>query len=209
MDAFLETLRNLFEEHWPKVAAAIGSAAIGWFFGRRRAKAAWKKREFLDRLNVSLNSIQEGRLRIRTLLEKRCEDVFLNTVATEAVLKAARETTPSDSILPLPREDYWYYLNAILNEVSEKFAAGQLSRDLGISVRCDVYLICLTCECSGPMRTRKVRAMLIRKSLLRALPEQPPQYEREEHSTRWLTLQQLATSYPKHPERFLEVELCV
>ncbi|MEZ6064288.1 MAG: hypothetical protein R3B90_00950 [Planctomycetaceae bacterium] len=204
----IETLIELLKAHWLEIATALASAGIGWFFGHRKARQAWRKKEFLDRLNVSLNTLHDGKLLIRTLLEKRCEDIFLNKVASETVLKAAGQTTSSDSLLPLPPADYWYYLNAVLNEISEKFADGLLRRDLGIPVRGETYLVCITCECAGAMRTRKLRAMLVQKRVLQQLPAEPPRFEREEHSTRWQTLRQLATSYASQPERFLELELC-
>ena len=55
-------------------------------------------------------------LLIRTLLEKSCEEIFLNKVAVETIVAAARKTTERNPLLPLPKEDYWYYLNAVLNE---------------------------------------------------------------------------------------------
>lgn len=204
IDALLERL----DEHWAKLATAAGFMAVGWFIGRRRAKSDWQKKEFLHRLNVSLTSIQDGTLRIRTLLEKSCQDVFLNEVAAEAVVAAARSTSAEDPILPLAKDDYWYYLNAVLNEISEKFAVGQIRRDQGEPVTSARYLVCLTCECDGSMRTRKIRAMLTQRSLLDSLPEVAPKFESPQHSTRWRTLQQLAQTWRTQPHKFLEVEIC-
>lgn len=205
VDALLERL----DEHWAKLASAAGFMAVGWFFGRRRAKSDWQKKEFLHRLNVSLTTIHDGVLRIRTLLEKSCQDVFLNEVAAEAVVAAARKTSAEDPILPLPRDDYWYYLNAVLNEISERFAEGQIGRDLGKPVESARYLICMTCECDGAMRTRKIRAMLTRRSLLDSLPQDAPKFESPQHATRWRTLQQLAQTWRTEPHKFLEVEICM
>ncbi|MEJ7596025.1 MAG: hypothetical protein WKF77_31330 [Planctomycetaceae bacterium] len=49
--------------------------------GRWRAAQSWQKREFFNRLNISLNSLHDGKLLIRTVLEKTCEDILLNKVA--------------------------------------------------------------------------------------------------------------------------------
>ena len=51
--------------------------------------------------------------------------------------------------------------------------------------------------------------MLVRKSLLTALPEEEPRYESDFHVTRWQTLRQLADQYRKSPHRFIEMEICV
>ena len=180
----------------------------GWLLGQRRAKAQWQKKEFFDRLNISLNTIAKGTLLIRTLVEKPCEEIFLNSVAVKQLTSAAPQTTAEDSVIPLPKEDYWYFLNSVLNEISEQFALGLMKRDLGLEVTAERYLICLTNECDGEIRTRKVRAMVVKKSLLTKLPEKPPKFESPNHATRWRTLQQLATGFEKEPHRFLEMEIC-
>lgn len=205
MDSLLERL----DEHWAKLVTASLFMAVGWLFGRRQAKSNWQKKEFLHRLNVSLNQIDNGTLRIRTLLEKTCHEVFLNEVAAEAVVAAARKTTEADPILRLSKDDYWYYLNAVLNEVSERFAEGQLRREMGLPVRTAHYLICLTWECDGAMRTRKIRAMLTRRELLESFPKEPPKFESPTHSTRWRTLEQLSRAWKAESHKFLSIELCV
>lgn len=196
-------------EHSVKLVVGFLLMVVGWYFGRRRAHHHWKKQEFLDRLNVSLNMIENGTLKFRTLSEKRCESVFLNTVAAETVQRLARQTTAADPILPIPESDMWYYLNAILNDLSEQFAAGALRRDQGAPVSTAVYLLTLTCETAGDLRTRKIRAMVMRKSVLTQLPVEMPQLESDRHGTRWKTLQFMAAEYIRNPWRFREVEISV
>jgi hypothetical protein len=209
MDGLLDSVLTYLREHWIELLLAAGSALIGWFLGKRRARHEWQRKEFYDRLNVSMTTIQNGRLLIRTLIEKRCEEVFLNRVASDGVIAAARRTTGADPILPLPAEDYWYYLNAVLNEVAEKFAAGTMRRDVHGEAACATYLLCLTSEAAGAVRTRKVRAMLVKKSLLENLPEQKPAFESPNHSTRWDTLGQLAAAWKTAPQKFIEIEIGV
>ncbi|WP_417848444.1 hypothetical protein [Thalassoglobus sp.] len=208
MVEFLDILFEKLEDHWVKIVTAAIFMFVGWLFGKRRAAKNWEKREFFDRLNVSLNIIRDGNLKIRTLNETRCELLFPNSQAAQAVIEAAKKTTLEDPILPLPEKDYWYYLNAVLNEISEQFATGALRSDLGLPVSCDQFVICLTSEADGNIRMRKVRAMVIRKSLLENLPKECPKLARKQHSTRWGTLQKLAAAYKTTPERFMVVELC-
>lgn len=209
MKEVFDTLFEYLHEHWIKFVIAGLFMGTGWFFGKRKAKRDWQKREFFGRVNFSLNTLVDGVLKIRTLSEKSCEEVFLNQVAAGKVTSSARETTADDPTLPLPKDDYWYYLNAVLNELSEQFAEGILRRDMGLPVKTEQYVIALTCESAGEMRTRKVRAMVIRKSLLTELPEERPSFEAATHITRWSTLQTLAVMYAKEPWKFLTVELCV
>lgn len=209
MDELLQTIwKNLHDKIAGVLIAAVFTF-LGWYWGKRKADAKWQRREFFDRLNVSLNMVREGTLQIRTILEKGCAEVFLNSSATETIISLSRQTTPQDSIIPLPKEEYWYYLNAVLNEVAEKFSVGQIKRDLGLEVTGERYVICLTNETSGEMKTRKLRAMLIQKKLLTHLPTQQPKLESPHHTTRWQTLNQLAAEYQRNPHRFLEMEIVV
>ncbi|QDU38795.1 hypothetical protein Mal4_31250 [Maioricimonas rarisocia] len=205
----VDALSDELAEHWVKMVTAALFMGVGWYFGRRRAHRQWEKREFFDRLNISLNRISDGTLRIRTLVEKSCEDIFLNSVAANRLIATAQKTTADDPIVPLDKDENWLYLNAVLNEISEKFAAGQLYLDMGLPTRTETYLICLTNECEGALRTRKIRAMVVRRSLLTNLPETAPRFEHPNHATRWRTLGQLASQYARDPERFLEVEIAV
>jgi hypothetical protein len=204
-DLFLQLMR----EYWPEVLFSATCLALGTWWGRRRVIQRWQKKEFLTRVNVSLNSFSEGKLLIRTLLEQDISDVFHNKIAVETVLAKARLTTPSNPLIPLVKDDAWFYLNAVLNELSERFAEGFLRRDMGEPVTRGVYLICLTSEADGAARTRKIRAMVIRKDLLTNLPEEPGELERQVHKTRLETLRILAEKYHSEPHAFLEVELCV
>lgn len=208
-DQIWATAVEALREHAVKFVVGLALMMVGWYFGKWRARRHWKKQEFLDRLNLSLNTIDNGVLKIRTLSEKRCEEVFLNSVAADTVQLLARRTTAADPLLPISKDDVWYYLNAVLNDLSEQFAVGVMKRDLGTPVTTGVYLVALTCENAGDMRTRKIRAMVIKKSMLTQLPTEPPKFEAAQHHTRWATLQFMASEYAKNPWRFLEVELCV
>ena len=209
LEQLLQTLLDYAKDHAVKLITGLVLMAVGWYFGHRRASADWKKQEFLDRLNLSLNTISNGTLKIRTLGEKRCEDVFLNSAAAEIVKKVARKTTGADPILPIPVEDNWFYLNSVLNDLSEQFAVGFLKDDMSGKVSTATYLIALTCESEGEMKTRKIRAMVIQKSQLLNLPEEMPILESPRHITRWKTLQFLAAEYARNPDRFKEIELAV
>ena len=74
--------------------------------------------------------------------------------------KLACQTNAHDPVLPIPISDTWYFLNAVLNDLSEQFAVGLLKRDSGAPVVATTYLVALTSESAGEMRTRKIRAMV-------------------------------------------------
>lgn len=208
MQEVLESLLSYFTGNWPELIWIIATAGIASYLAGTRSRKLWQKREFLDRLNVSLTRIQGGRLQIRTILEMDVVDIFLNHAAANKLVALAKSTTADDPILAIPDADRWFYLNSVLNEISERFAAGQLRRDIGLTVKTEEYLICLTCERAGSIRTQKIRAMLVRKKLLEGLPDEEPRYESPNHAARWQTLQVMAKRWRSDPSQFLSIELC-
>lgn len=209
MKALIDAISELISDHWMKFVVAGCFTGFGWLLAWWRTKKAWQQREFFHRVNFSLNSIVDETLKIRTLAEKSCDDVFLNKTAVAGLVLAAQKTKAGLPIIPLAEEDYWFYLNSVLNELSEQYSAGLVARDAGKDVKSIPYIICLTNEADGDVRTRKIRAIVIQKSLLIALPGKAPKFESPHHRIRWETLMHIAQEFPKHPRKFLEVEIVI
>ena len=193
------------------VVTATLSFVIGRDWGRYKARREWDSKEFLGRVIVSLNSFDAGTLKIRTVLERSIEEVFLNAVAIEKVLTAAKRCTPTQPILPIPPADRWYILNYALNAVAEHFAAGQLRLDAGLPVTKLRYAMFLTCEVLGDERIRKVRAMLVKEEHLLAFPypDSLPKFESPLHANRIDTLRAAVSLYARERDNFLVLEACV
>jgi hypothetical protein len=195
------------------VAAITGLASylFGRYYGRYRAGREWHRKEFLGRVIVSLNIFSDGTLKIRTVLERSLEEVFLNALAVEKVLAAARATTVENPILPIPKADRWFLLNFVLNAVAEHFVQGQIKLDAGLPVSKVRYALFLTCELVGEERIRKVRAMLVKEELLLAFPypNSLPTLENPWHEDRIKTLRAAAALYAREPDNFLALEVCV
>ncbi|HSQ54572.1 MAG TPA: hypothetical protein VLM40_02420, partial [Gemmata sp.] len=181
------------------------------WWARRRALKQWTTKEFLDRIIVSLNIFADGYLKIRTVLERSLEEVFLNRVAVQKVLAAARSTTVDKPVMPIPKEDRWFLLNFVLNAVAEHFVQGHIKQDAGQPVAIVKYALFLTCELVGYERIRKVRAMLVWADLLAEFPykDSMPKFENPWHSDRIRTLRQAAELYAKEPDHFLLLEVCL
>ena len=201
------SLQNYLAENWPEIVWITGAAATAAYLAGRRNRANWTNRSFLDRLNVSLNTISDNTLRIRTILETDVETVFLNRSAAKQITQLAKKTTEMDPLIPVPRDDCWYFLNSVLNEISERFSLGFMRDDAGLKGKKVTYLVCLTCEQAGSVRTHKIRAMLVRKDMLENLPQDCPNLEHPTHITRWETLQTLAERWKLAPHYFIELEL--
>jgi hypothetical protein len=206
---------DLFQRTGTSIAmlliSTVASFVFGRWWGNRAARRDWQRKEFYNRINISLNILADGKLKIRTLMERPLAQVFSNKIAEEKVMAASRRTTVANPMLPIAKEDCWYLLNFVLNEVAEHFSAGHVRQDAGEPVKAVTYLICLTCEVVGDERIRKTRAMLIRKDVLENFPykDQLPELENPWHETRVQTLRTAAELYKTHPENFLKLEICV
>ncbi len=182
-----------------------------WWWARRRAQRQWRSKEFMDRIIVSLNIFTDGYLKIRTVLERSLDEVFLNPVAIEKVRSSARATTLDNPLMPIAKEDRWFLLNFVLNSVAEHFVAGHIRQDTGLPVTTVKYALFMTCELVGDERIRKVRAMLVRSDLLSDFPYQDsmPKLENSWHEDRIRTLRRAADVFQKEPDNFLILEVCV
>jgi hypothetical protein len=197
-------------EFWKKLAITGAVAVVtslvsflaGRWWGSYKATREWHKKEFLGRVIVSLNIFADGFLKIRTVMERSLDEVFLNRVAVQKVTAAAKQTTTENPILPIPKADRWFLLNFVLNAVAEQFAPGHVKRDAGEKVTAVPYALFLTCEQVGDERIRKVRAMLIRKDLLESFPypDTMPKLENPWHEDRIKTLRRAAALYKSEPD---------
>jgi hypothetical protein len=194
----------------PLVMTVI-SFVVGRWWGRYRAQQQWRKKEFLGRIIISLNTFADDKLKIRTIFERSLEDVFLNAIAIEKVHEASRRCAPDQPLLPIAKEDCWYLLNFVLNAVAEQFSEGFVRADAGEPVKTVLYSLFLTCEVVGEERIRKVRAMVIRKDHLIDFPykDRMPLLENPWHDVRVHTLRKASETFRTRPEYFIDLELNV
>ncbi len=210
---------EMTQEFMQKLVLSIGlpilstvlSFIVGRWWGKYLAQRQWDRKDFGDRIIVSLNLLSENRLRIRTIVERTLPEMFPNAIVVEKIRSAAKRTTVQNPMLPIAKADCWYLLNFVLNHVAEHFVQGVVRMDAGIPVTKVVYGLFLTCEHMGEERIRKVRAMLIRKEFLESFPypEKMPELENPWHSDRILTLRKASEVYKTNPEQFLFMEVCV
>ena len=78
------------------ILVAASTSGVTFLFtrwwARRQAHRQWAAKEFLDRIIVSLNLFADGALKIRTVLERSLDEIFLNKLAVAKVWAAARAT---------------------------------------------------------------------------------------------------------------------
>ena len=184
---------SLIVDHWLKIVCGVLLAFGGTLLARWKQRRDYYKREFLQRLNLSLNYIEDGVLRIRTIFEMNLGEVLFNQELVNQVLKAAKDKTV---LLKMDKDTQWLVNNSILNEIAERFSEGQIAHERGMPVCIAKYAFCLTCEKDDDVRVRKLRVMLVQESMMdRLLNGKPPQYERPYHNVRWNTLRDMAKAW--------------
>jgi hypothetical protein len=106
--------------------------------------------------------------------------------------------------VPLIREDdYKAVYGPLISLVSEKCTNDNaIDLALGHSMDEHRFVIALTFEKLNNRRARHLRAMVMYEASLLSLPEHCPLVEKEEHKTRYRTLQAIARQYATNPERF-------
>lgn len=193
------------------IVTTILSFLVGRWWGNYRARMQWVRKDFLGRIIVSVNLLHENRLRIRTIMERTLEEMFPNALIVEKVRAAALKTTVENPMMPMEKEDCWFILNFVLNNVAEHFTQGIVKMDAGLPVTKTTYALFLTSEMVGDERIRKVRAMMLRKDMLENFPypDSMPELENHWHKDRIITLRKAAAMYKSNPELFLFLEVCI
>jgi hypothetical protein len=183
------------KDNWDQLALLATICLVLLAYWRSRSR--WKTRDFLGRINFSLNFIQDNRLKIRTLQENTIDDILLNnTHGRRMMLKAASRTTLEKPFLDLPEKDAWIVLNSVLNEISEQFADGFLAIAAGLPMRTTTFIFGITCERDTDVRMNKIRVMIIERSLLEKIDELDEiEFESPNHHVRLDTLRTMREIY--------------
>jgi hypothetical protein len=167
----MDYLRSLFENsrsYWNTIALIATWLGIAIAYWRRRSQ--WRSKQFLARVNFSLNYVVDGSLAMRTLLETTANEVWLNDYGVSHVLAAAKRALIDQPFLTLADpEDQDFVNRAVLNILSERFAETYLAASLGQPVAIKQHVFGLSCEKYGDIRTLKLRILIVEEHLLTEL----------------------------------------
>ncbi len=142
---------------------------------------------FINQVNFSVNYLDHGVLKFRTLGECSLESLLIsNRAAVELVTRGARETTAQQPMILLPRAHSSFVSNAIVNHISSLFPTGFIAAERGLPVVKARYVTALFFEKEAGTVV-KLRVFLVSPELLKQVadPEAPkPAFETGTHSTR-------------------------
>jgi hypothetical protein len=129
----------------------------------------------------------------------RCRDAIHDMLASAKIVQDGKARR-----VRLEREDdYKAVYGPLISLVSEK-CSNEHAIDLALGRPMDEYrfVIALTYERLSNRRARHLRGMVMWEEALLGLPAECPRVDKEEHKTRFRTLQEIARQYRAHPERF-------
>jgi hypothetical protein len=164
MDSLLRFV-DFTRPYWNTAALVLTWLGIGIVYLRRRAQ--WQRKQFLARVNFSLDYLSGDTLAMRTLLETTASEVWLNEYGVGHVNAAARCASVDQPFLMLADPvDRDFANRAILNVLSERFAEVYLAASLGRPVQTAPHIFGITCEKYGDIRTLKLRVLVIAEQTL-------------------------------------------
>ncbi len=130
----------------------------------------WRRAAFESRINISLNTIADEVLRIRTLHEDDVKDVVLSPYARRLLKKAAKKTTLDNPFLSFANQnDAWMVYNGIVNTISGLYAAEMLSAAVHGKTKEEQFFVAITWERDAGTQIQKLRVIVVQLSVLRAL----------------------------------------
>lgn len=206
----MDTIFTWLSENWLKFISFLTFLTVVPAY--LRARYLWRKRQFLTRINFSLNFMDGNTLRFRTIRENDVAHALLNNAHAIRVLFKAVRGERSGAFLLFDKEDAWTILNTLLNELSSQLAEGYFARSMGMPTRSEWYKIGLTCEKHGDLKTTKIRVMMIPTKLLDEIDQlSDVQFEAKHHHIRLTTLkemQQIARD-EKQRHNLMDIEVTV
>ena len=88
----IEMVLDFFRDYWEQAVMLVTLCIVLATYWR--ARSVWKSRHFMTRVNFSLNYVEDGRLKIRTLGEMDIDQILLgNEHGKRVVLHSASRTT--------------------------------------------------------------------------------------------------------------------
>jgi hypothetical protein len=132
-------------------------------------------------------------------VRQRCGEMVYGSLTTVKIMSNGKR----QRVRLQPEDDYKATYGPLISLVSEK-CSNDHAIDLALGRPMDEYrfIIALTFEQLSNRRARHLRAMVMWEEQLLNLPAECPQVEKEEHRTRFCTLQEIARQYRANPERF-------
>ncbi len=201
---------TFIEDHWDTLS--LLGILLAWLGRVAWSRWQWWRRRFLRRINFSITYVEDGWLRIRTLMERDIEGILLNNAhGQRLLLRAADQATLDQPILKMENQDSWIVLNAALNELSEAHAAGILSKAAGKSVDTKWFVLAFTCEKDPQVEINKIRVMVLAQDLLESdlAVLENAQLERKNHQARINTVRSLKQEWERQSHLLMRIELPV
>lgn len=173
-----------------------------------------------DTVNVTLNTVKNGKLTIDTLVADRLITVvWPNIYLAWRLKKEAKECTELHPVIILQEKDHGklakrfgsrpstavsHFIYGPLISLIAESCANDYSIDLalGIPMFEHRFVVALTYEKLSDMRLQHFRAMVVLEQELVNWPDDDPAFDKPEHATRMKTLRKISQLYKENPADF-------
>lgn len=175
-----------------------------YILGRRQ----YAKGDQSNIVNVTLNTLRNGKLSIDTLVgDKLLQEVWPNVYHWSKLKAAAKRCTEDDPVIKFivngKRNDYRHTYDPLISMIAERCSNnGSIDLALGAPVTEHRFVIALTFEVLNNIRSRHFRVMMIAENELLAMADGPVLVERPEHLGRIKTIKNIAQQYKSNPDFF-------
>ncbi|HVX13418.1 MAG TPA: hypothetical protein VHC22_19700 [Pirellulales bacterium] len=209
-ESIAEQAERLLQDHWPKLVTWGGALAFSSLWAFFWAWRAWRRRQDLDVIHVSQNTIvsrptgAKGAEEAWLILDVHCEDpleqIISHPIPRRLIRRAAKKTSEHQPFLLFSDDDRWYVLNLIRLAIAEPFKIGAAAKMApGAKVAEIPCVFAMTFERYKTMRQGKIRVMLAPQALLDDLTafDRPLRLEAESHRDRITTLKAMQKDWLK------------
>lgn len=180
----------------------IGGGLILWRVYRR-----YRRQSAFRRLRCSVVMLQEGMLRVRTLCEIPVGQLSCGRRTVNQLVAAAPQATLAQPFPVLDTDDARELRSAIAGCISSLTPVGHLRQAHGIPTVVAEFVAGIVSDAERPPHQRRLRLLVVPRTLVENLPAEPPQYEHADDALFWSWLRCLSRTWQENPLALARVEL--
>lgn len=159
------------------------------------------------RLRCSVVTLQQGTLRVRTLCEMPVRQLSCRRRTIDQLVAAAPHATLLQPFPRLDTDDVRELRAGIAACVSSLTPTGHLHHAQGAPTTLGEFIAGIVSDAEGPPHRRRLRLLVVPRSVLEHLPSETPQFEQRDDASFWSWLQFLSRTWQENPLALARVEL--
>jgi len=186
--------------------ALLGGVGLWRVYRRYRRLGAFRRLR-CSVVTVQQGTGQSGTLRVRTLCEIPVRQLACRRRTIAQLVAAAPRATLSQPFPRLDTDDVRELRTGIAVCVSSMTPTGHLQHACGVPTTVGEFVAGIVSDTERPPHQRRLRLLIVPRSLLENLPDETPEFEQVDDVSFWSWLQALARTWQENPLTLARVEL--